>query len=111
MKDLSDNALRFWMACFLNPKSTLAFGGDHAQMAITPDARGALDELLAVGAVKPIPPTDQWPGREYFGSGGLDLRSELRSRPHINPFEDTDKMVLFSKIRTKMVVKQQDPEM
>jgi hypothetical protein len=111
LKDLSDNAMRFWLACFMNPKSTLSFGGDHAEMAITPEARAALDELLAAGAVKPIPPTDQWPGREYYGAGSLDLRPELRSRPHLNPFEDTDRMILFAKIRQTAEAAPEGPDL
>lgn len=94
---LSDNAIRFWMAYFFSPKSTLSFGGDHAEMEITPMAREALNELLEFGAVKPIPPTDGWPGREYYGATTVDLRQELKDRPHLNPFKDEAPFVTFRK--------------
>lgn len=71
---LSDNALRLWGCYFLTAGNTLQFGGDGAEMEITPEARTALDELLAVGAVKPIPADDSWPGREHYGATEIDLR-------------------------------------
>ncbi len=74
-QDLSDNALRLWSAYFLTPGNTLRFGGDHAEMAITPEAREALEELLAAGAAQLIPADDQWPGREHYGATDLDLRA------------------------------------
>ena len=97
MKDLSDNAMRLWAAHFLTKGNTLSFGGDHAKMEITPDARDALNELLIVGAAKPIPPTDSWPNREYYGTGEVDLRRELERRPHLNPFTDEVRFVTFRK--------------
>jgi len=96
ISDLSDNALRFWLGYFMNPSSTLSFGGDHAETEITPEAREALDELLEVGAAKPIPPTDGWPDREYYGGTELDLRSEMKAR-EINPFDDDGSFVTFRK--------------
>ena len=100
MKDLSDTALLLWIGFFRGTGSTLSFGGDHAEMAITPVARGALNELLAIGAVQPIPPTDSLPGREYYGSCGMDLGSECRNRPHLNPFRDKEGSVFFAKKQT-----------
>ncbi|MEO1108292.1 MAG: hypothetical protein AAFX90_10250 [Pseudomonadota bacterium] len=72
--DLSDNAVKFWACFFLTGGNTLRFGGDHAEMEITPWARDALNELIKVGAVKTIEPDDQWPGREHYGSTGMGLR-------------------------------------
>ena len=74
-QDLSDDALRLWACYFLTPGNTLRFGGDHAEMTITPEAREALEELRKAGAVQPIPADDQCPGREHYGATGLDLRS------------------------------------
>lgn len=69
-------------------------------MEITPEARLALNELLEIGAVVPIPPLDQWPGREYYGSGETDLLDEMRNREHLNPFNpgsDATNFILFRK--------------
>lgn len=73
IKDLSDNAIKFWFCYFQSPDSTLRFGGDHAEMEITPTGREALDQLLAVRAVKSTEPDDQWPGREHYGATKIDL--------------------------------------
>jgi hypothetical protein len=70
---LSDEAIKLWHCYFRGRKNTLRFGGDHAQMEITPLARKALTELLEVGAVEPIEPDDQWPGREHYGATEMDL--------------------------------------
>ncbi len=86
-----------WMAYFLNPKSTLRFGGDHAEMEITPEAREALNELIEVGAVQTVEPDDQWPGREHYGGTEVNLGEELQRRPHLNPFEDKERFVTFRK--------------
>lgn len=94
---LSDDAMQVWMAFFLNPKSTLRFGGDHAEMEITPEARLALDELITIGAVKPVESDDQWPGREHYGSGNVSLRKELQKRPHLYPFTREESIVVFRK--------------
>jgi hypothetical protein len=96
-ENLSDDAIRIWLAHFMNPKSTLRFGGDHAQMEITPRAREALDQLIEVGAVETIPADDQQPNREHYGSTGMDLRDQLRQREHLNPFKDTEDFVSFRK--------------
>ncbi len=72
--NLSDDALRLWGCYFLTKGNTLRFGGDHAEMEITAEARNALRELIEVGAVEAIEPNDQWPGREHYGSAGIDLR-------------------------------------
>lgn len=90
-KDLSDRALIMWFSFFLNPKSTLRFGGDGAKMEITPEARAALDQLIAFGAVKTVKPDDQIPNREHYGSTGMDLRREYLNREHLNPFTGDDR--------------------
>ena len=92
---LSDNAIRLWLAHFLGPRNTLRFGGDFAQMEITPEGRDALDELIAADAVRPIEPDDSHPNREHYGSGPVDLRDELKARPHLNPFADAGSFVTF----------------
>lgn len=74
IEDVSDNAIKLWSCYFLTPGNTLRFGGDHAEMEITPMARAALDELLAAGAVEPVQPDNQWPGREHYGATEMDLR-------------------------------------
>ncbi|MBO9428286.1 hypothetical protein [Sulfitobacter sp. R18_1] len=96
-EDLSDDAIRMWMAYLMNPKSTLRFGGDHAKMEITPRARDALNELIEIGAAEVIPANDQYPNREHYGSTGMDLRDQLRQRTHLNPFEDKEDFVSFRK--------------
>jgi hypothetical protein len=95
LSKLSDNAIQLWMAFFLNPKSTLSFGGDQSVMEITPEARAALDELLNVGAAEPREPDDQWPGREYYKGGPTDLHDEIRRRPYLNPFSVTESLMMF----------------
>ena len=80
IEDLSDNALKFWLCFFRGPRDTLRFGGDHAKMEITPTAREALDQLLSVGAAKPVEPNDSWPRREHYGSTGIDLREVALAR-------------------------------
>jgi len=96
---LSDNAIMLWQSFFSNPHSTLTFGGDYAEYEITPEARAALDELMAVRAVVPREPDDQWPNRESYKVGDLDLREEVKSRPHLNPFATPrpNDLVLFRK--------------
>ncbi len=96
-ENLSDNAVRLWMSHFVNPKSTLSFGGDGARMEITAEARDALNELLACGAAKAIPPLDAWPNREHYGGGDTCLRDVLADRPHLNPFKDEVRFVTFRK--------------
>lgn len=96
--DLSDDALVFGFSYLSSPKATLAFGGDHAEMEITPRARAALDELLAAGAVEKAEPWDQWPGREYY-RGKVAIGPLMKGR-NLNPFDDADehfKWTTFSK--------------
>jgi len=105
MKELSDNAVKFWVCYFISAGSTLRFGGDHAEMEITPMARSALSELLLAGACQQIEADDQWPGREHYGSTGMDLRPLALERGGGTPegaFEwVTDKaFVTFSKKKT-----------
>lgn len=78
--DLSDGAVRLWAGFFLNGKSTLRFGGDGAEYQITPEARKALDELIAVGAVVAVEPDCEWPNREHYGAGEVNLHPVLMQR-------------------------------
>ena len=81
--DLSDDALSLWSGFFLNPKSTLTFGGEGAEYHMTMRGRNALDELLSFGAVLPIEPDCACPGVEVYGSepaGNLECRKELNRR-------------------------------
>lgn len=93
--NLSDNALRLYLAHFWGAKNTLRFGGDFAKMEITPEGRAALDELIAANAVVAIDPDDSHPNREHYGSGPVKLHDEVRNRPHLNPFSDTKTLVTF----------------
>lgn len=77
---LSDDALRLWGCYFQHAKNTLRFGGDGAEMEITPMARAALNELLDMGVVVPTDPDDSWPNREHYKSAGIDLLSVLIER-------------------------------
>lgn len=99
-ENLSDNALRLWMCFFPTAKSTLSFGGDHAEMEITEDARKALNELLEIGAAEVSEPTDSWPNREHYKGGDFRLSDELRKRPHLNPFKDKVEFISFTKKAT-----------
>lgn len=97
--DLSDDALVFGFSYLNNPGSTLAFGGDHAEMEITPRARAALDELLAASVVEKAEPWDQWPGREYY-RGKVAIGPLMKD--HLNPFDDPEdrfKWTTFTKKR------------
>ena len=96
-KMLSDNAIRLWLAFFQSPGSTLCFGGKGAENEITPEAREALDQLIAVDAVAAIDPQDQQPGSEYYGAGSGSLLDEFIRRPHLNPFKDEESFVCFRK--------------
>jgi len=77
MSDLTDTALRVWAAHFLTPGNTLTFGGDGAEMEITPEARAGLDELVAHGAVKRAAADCQVHGREKYQATEVDLRDEI----------------------------------
>jgi hypothetical protein len=91
---ISKDAAWLWISLFRGPKNTLNFGGDHAEMEITQEARAALNELLEIGAVTHAEPDDQWPGREYYKSTGMDLRKPAQATG-INPFSQEDALVIF----------------
>lgn len=77
--DLSDRALRLWLACF-SCGATLRFGGDGAASQLTQPSRAALNELLEVGAVDPIDADCSRPNREHYGAGRVDLRHHVQVR-------------------------------
>ena len=85
MTDLSDDACVIGFAHFPSPKSTLSFGGDHAEMEITPRARAALDELILKGFVAACEPLDGYTNREYY-RGVNSVQHIIKDRPHLHPF-------------------------
>lgn len=87
-KSLSDHALLVWFGYFLTPKHTLSFGGEAAEMAITPECRAALNELVEFGAVRPVGAKAGDPvGRERFGATTTCLRDEIKKRSGNDPFD------------------------
>jgi len=82
---LSDDAYVIGLGHFASVGSTLSFGGDHAEMEITPRARTALDELIVGGFVVACDPLDGWPNREHY-KGVKSVLPIPKDRPHLNPF-------------------------
>jgi hypothetical protein len=101
MMTLSDDACVIGFAHFPTPKSTLSFGGDHAEMDITPRARAALDELISGGFVVACEPLDSWPNREHY-RGVRTVQHIFGDRPHLNPFgPEAVKTVGWTSFRSK----------
>ncbi|ETD89937.1 hypothetical protein U713_07385 [Rhodobacter capsulatus YW2] len=82
---LTDDAIIFAMAYLSGPNAQLSFGGDGAEMEITPRARAALDCLLENGAAEKATPTDQWHGREHY-RGVVQIWPIAKERG-LNPFD------------------------
>ena len=93
---LTVDAIIFGLACLNGPKSTLSFGGDGAQMEITPRARAALNCLINDGFAEPMPPTDQINGREYYR--GLRSLGPEAMAARIDPFGRENAWPTFVKI-------------
>jgi hypothetical protein len=85
MTDLSDDACVIGFAHFPSVNSTLSFGGDHAEMEITPRARAALYELISKGFVVACEPLDGYPNRENY-RGAATVQHIIKDRPHLHPF-------------------------
>ena len=97
MTAISQNAAWLWVSLFRNPKNTLSFGGEGAEMEITSECRAALDELITIGAVtKNDRPDDQWRGREHYKSTEMDLTVAAKETG-INPFSKEDDLAMFSR--------------
>lgn len=89
VRTLSDDALTFGFAHFGAVGSTLSFGGDYANMEITPRARAALNELLDAGFVVANEPQDQWPNREDY-IAVKSVAPELCGRDDLCPFDKSN---------------------
>lgn len=96
---LSADALVFGLGYLRGPKSKLSFGGEGAQMAITPRARAALNELLVAGYAEPAEPDDQIKGREHYQGTMQDpFMGDLAKASGIDFFGDESRWPSFSKI-------------
>lgn len=99
MAELSKDALIFGLGYLRGPKSKLSFGGEGANMEITPRARAALDELIAAGYAEPAKPNDQIVGREYFqGVAKEPELGPLAQAAGLHPFSEERRWASFSKI-------------
>lgn len=63
---LSTDALIFGLGFLNGARVRLSFGGEGAEMRITPRARAALNELVAAGYAKTATPDCQTRDRESF---------------------------------------------
>jgi hypothetical protein len=95
---LTMDALIFGLGHLNGPKARLSFGGEGAQMAITPRARAALDALIAAGYARAVPPECQTPGRESYQGNRMDPHlGELAQEAGLNPF-DMERWTTFERI-------------
>ena len=86
---LDTDAVVFGLAHLHGSRRTLSYGGEGAQMAITPRAQAALDALVAAGyAVPTADPHDARPGRLHWQGVDRDpsLGAIARARG-IDPFD------------------------
>jgi len=84
---LSTDALVFGLGYLNGPRARLSFGGEGAQMRITPRARAALDELIAAGYAKTADPDCQTPGREFYkGVAREPHLGQLAREAGLDPF-------------------------
>lgn len=96
---LSHDALIFGLGYLNGPKMKLSFGGEGAQMAITPRARAALDELLTAGYAEPTEADDQWRSREHYRGTDLEPRiGTLAKAAGLDPFDRSNNWTTFSKV-------------
>ena len=97
-KSLSRDAVIFGFSHLRSPQSTLAFGGDGAEMEITPRARAALSELISAGYAAQAPADTSIPGREYYqGTMKEPSLGRLAQGLGINPFAIEDDFVPFQR--------------
>ena len=95
---LSNDALIFGFGYLNGPKRKLSFGGEGAEMAITPRARAALDELLASGHAVVTEPSDQIIGREHYrGTMAEPSLGEMAKAAGFNPFDSSLNFKTFVK--------------
>jgi hypothetical protein len=84
---ISTDALIFGLGHLNGPRSRLSFGGDGAVMGITPRARAALDELIAAGYARAVPPDCQTRGREAYQGVSKDPHlGQLAKAAGLDPF-------------------------
>jgi hypothetical protein len=84
---ISTDALIFGLGYLKGPRSRLSFGGEGAEMRITPRAREALDELVAGGFAETAKPDCQIPGRESYRGISTDPHlGELAKAYGIDPW-------------------------
>ena len=99
MTELSKDAIVFGFGYLLHQKALLSFGGEGAQMRITPRARAALQELLDAGYAVPREPDSSEKGREYYR--GTDKQPHLGALAQgigLNPFDMRDGWATFERI-------------
>ncbi len=95
---LSTDALIFGLGFLNGPRARLSFGGEGAQMRITPRARAALDELCAAGYAKVAAPDCQTAGREFYqGVAGEPHLGQLAKEAGLDPF-GLERWTSFEKI-------------
>ncbi len=90
---ISNDALALWAGFFLNPKSSLTFGGDGAENKMTHRARNALSELLEYEIIEPREPDDQIPNRESYKAAHAmhaAVHAELLARAGDDPMKWMD---------------------
>jgi hypothetical protein len=95
---LSTDALIFGLGYLNGPRARLSFGGEGAEMRITPRARAALDELIAGGYAEAAKPDCQTPGREFYQGVRTDPHlGELAKAAGIDPW-NMERWTTFEKI-------------
>jgi hypothetical protein len=95
---LSNDALIFGLGHLRGSRSKLSFGGEGAEMRITPRARAALDELIAEGYAVRSAPDCQTRDREYFqGVVKTPHLGELALAAGIDPFS-VERWTTFERI-------------
>lgn len=83
----SKDAIILGLGFLRGPRSRLSFGGEGAQMAITPRAQRALDELLEEGYAELAEPDDQIVGRRHYRGTMMDPHlGQLAKESGLNPF-------------------------
>jgi hypothetical protein len=96
---LSSDAMIFGLGNLRSHKSTLRFGGDGAEMEITPRARAALDELLAGGYAEKTDPDDSIPNREHYRGTNINPPLvQVAKTSGLDPFSLEHNWTTFSEI-------------
>ena len=89
------DAIIFGMAYLNGPKAKLSFGGDGAEMEITPRAEAALQWLLAAEFCEEIPAECSTPNRRrYRGVGHIGA---LAKAAGFDPFDQANNWPTFVK--------------